>query len=198
MRARSSSNVVSVSSKRLGSWPASRATEFLAMSQPICTWRVSGNMSGARRAASSTAGSIFFSVAKASPFSSTCERLLSALARTSVDIAYMVTFMLVPSVVGLGGCRGGRRRAGRTGAAYIRSGFALDPGAKANRCQARQAGQPLRHGYVPGAGRRGRAALGPLDGVVVARAVEGDNQRHLAVRPIRVGDAAAGEERAIG
>ena len=48
-RALSSAKLVSLSSKRGGSWPASRAAVPLAMSVAICTWRVKVNMSGARR-----------------------------------------------------------------------------------------------------------------------------------------------------
>src|SRR5882672_6794124 len=95
MRARSCSMEVSLSSKRGGSWAARRATEFFAMSQAICTWRVSGNMSGARRAASSTPGSNLRSVAWASPFSRTRERLPRVLANTSTENACIGIFMSV-------------------------------------------------------------------------------------------------------
>src|SRR6266853_2040960 len=69
IRVRSCSMEVSLSSERGGSWAARRATEFFAMSQAICTWRVSGKMSGASRAASSTPGSNLRCVAWARPFS---------------------------------------------------------------------------------------------------------------------------------
>ncbi len=63
------------------------------MSQAIWTWRVSGNMSGARREPSSTAGSIFLAVAKASPFSSNQDRLPRMLLSRSTDIDCIESFM---------------------------------------------------------------------------------------------------------
>src|SRR6202162_5179888 len=93
MRARSCSNEVSLSSKRRGSWPASRATEFFAMSHAICTWRVSGNMSGARREASSTPGSNLRLLAFAKPLSRMADRFPSVLENRSTDIACMEIFI---------------------------------------------------------------------------------------------------------
>src|SRR6267154_1432575 len=95
IRVRSCSMEVSLSSKRGGSWAARRATEFFAMSQAICTWRVSGNMSGASRAASSTPGSNLRCVAWASPFSRIRERLPSMFANTSTESACIEIFMRV-------------------------------------------------------------------------------------------------------
>src|SRR5882762_398911 len=95
MRVRSCSMEVSLSSKRGGSWAARRATEFFAMSQAICTWRVSGNMSGASRAASSTPGSNLRCVAWASPFSRIRERLPRVFANTSTENACIEIFMRV-------------------------------------------------------------------------------------------------------
>src|SRR6266853_739940 len=95
IRVRSCSMEVSLSSKRGGSWAARRATEFFAMSQAICTWRVSGNMSGASRAASSTPGSNLRCVAWASPFSRIRERLPRVFANTSTESACIEIFMRV-------------------------------------------------------------------------------------------------------
>src|ERR1700674_4464905 len=95
MRVRSCSTEVSLSAKRGGSWTARRATEFFAMAQAICTWRVSGNMSGARREASSTSGSNLRCVAWASPFSRTRERLPRVLANTSTENACIEIFMSI-------------------------------------------------------------------------------------------------------
>src|SRR5437660_4287269 len=95
IRVRSCSMEVSLSSKRGGSWAARRATEFFAMSQAICTWRVSGNMSGASRAASSTPGSNLRCVAWASPFSRIRERLPRMFANTSTESACIEIFMRV-------------------------------------------------------------------------------------------------------
>jgi len=69
IRARSCSMEVSLSSKRGGSWAARRATEFFAMSQAICTWRVSATCPApaARRAARRV--ELADCVAWASPFS---------------------------------------------------------------------------------------------------------------------------------
>jgi hypothetical protein len=93
MRARSCSNEVSLSSKRRGSWPASRATAFFAISHAICTWRVRGSMSGASRDASSTPGSILRLVAFAKPLSRIADRFPSELENSSTDIACMEIFM---------------------------------------------------------------------------------------------------------
>ena len=81
MRALSSSNVCSVSSCLGISLPARRATAPFAVSQAICTCRLSGNMSGYRREPVSTAGSIFFASQYACALSRIAERFLSMLAK---------------------------------------------------------------------------------------------------------------------
>src|SRR5882757_742073 len=96
MRVRSSSNVLSLSSKRGGSRAARRDTEFFARSQAICTCRESANMSGARRALKRTLGSNLRAVALASAFSSSPLRLFNELANTSTVAAWTVIFMKAP------------------------------------------------------------------------------------------------------
>ena len=81
MRAFSSGMVFSVSSCFGISTPARRATAPLAVSQAICTWRASGNMSAIRRRPPGTAGSIFFASAQACALSRMAERLRSAFAK---------------------------------------------------------------------------------------------------------------------
>src|SRR5215472_12615560 len=66
------------------------------MSLAICTCRVSGSMSGARRAASNTAGSNFRCAALAAAFSRMDARLPRVCANRSADIACIETFMDLP------------------------------------------------------------------------------------------------------
>jgi hypothetical protein len=81
MRAFRSAKLCSVSSCFGMSTPASRATQPFAWSQAICTWRVSGNMSGYRRYAVSAEGSIFFASACACARSSSTDRFRSMCAK---------------------------------------------------------------------------------------------------------------------
>src|SRR5579863_8595833 len=95
MRARSSPKLLSLSAKRGGSCAARRATEFFAMSQAICTCRMRGNMSGARRALSSTPGSNLRCSACFTLFSSSAERFPSTFANISTDMACIEIFMVI-------------------------------------------------------------------------------------------------------
>src|SRR5579862_8182493 len=104
MRARSSPKLLSLSAKRGGSCAARRATEFFAMSQAICTCRVRGNMSGARRALSSTPGSNLRCSACFTLFSSSAERFPSTFANISTDMACIEIFMVI--LVKGSGCQG--------------------------------------------------------------------------------------------
>src|SRR6185437_15018484 len=115
MRARSSSNVCSLSSNFGASTPARRDTPNLLISDAICTWRVSGNMSGARRAASSKAGSYLRATACAWPLSSRYERFARLLASRSTDAAWTEIFMGSPGEVAgtAGGAYVNRRKAWR-------------------------------------------------------------------------------------
>ncbi len=81
MRPFSSANVCSVSSCLGISMAASRATAPFAVSQAICTWRVSGYMSGNRRAPVMATGSIFFASQYAWPLSRSADRLRSMPAK---------------------------------------------------------------------------------------------------------------------
>ena len=85
MRALSSAIVFSLSSYLGGSMPASRAPPFLARSHALCTWRVNENISGKRRALSSTEGSIAFAAAYASALSRIAESALRPISNTGID-----------------------------------------------------------------------------------------------------------------
>src|SRR5580693_209528 len=98
MRARSCSMVVSLSSKRGGSTPARRDTEFFARSQAIWIWRVSGSMSGARREPSSTLASNLRCVALFAAFSSSQDRLPRVFANMSTEKACIDAFMNLSSL----------------------------------------------------------------------------------------------------
>src|ERR1700681_4190229 len=81
--------VVSLSSKRGGSMPASRDMPFLARSEATWTWRVSANMSGHSRVLSNTEGSTFLAVAKACALSRTPDSALrpsSRAGREALDL----------------------------------------------------------------------------------------------------------------
>ena len=65
--------------------PARRAAPFLAWSVATCTWRTSGNMSGASRVFNSTAGSTFLAVPKACALSSAADRAARPTSNTGRD-----------------------------------------------------------------------------------------------------------------
>src|SRR5262245_23042379 len=73
MRPRKSAIVFSSSFQLATSMPASRAAVLLAKSQAICTCRLKGNMSGAKREDKSTVGSSFLAPAKVSALASTAD-----------------------------------------------------------------------------------------------------------------------------
>src|SRR5262245_48868051 len=77
--------VVSLSSYFGGSTPARRELPFLAWSVTICTWRDSGNMSGARRVPSSTDGSIFLAAANFSALLRIADSALRPCSNTGMD-----------------------------------------------------------------------------------------------------------------
>src|ERR687895_442713 len=72
---------------------AMRATAPLAVSQAICTWRASGNMSAIRRRPPSTAGSSFFASACACALSRMAERLRSVFAKRGALAWYIEIFI---------------------------------------------------------------------------------------------------------
>ena len=114
-RAFSSAKLVSLSSKRGGSWPARRAAVPLAMSVAICTWRVKVNMSGARRACRMAEGSILRSAVHFSALSRMVSRLPSSRLKTPTDALCIEMFMVL-----LECCRGAHHSALRADAAAIR------------------------------------------------------------------------------
>ncbi len=63
------------------------------MSVAICTWRISGNMSGVMRVLSSTSGAMLRSAACAAPLASTPERLVRARTNTGTQVWYIVMDM---------------------------------------------------------------------------------------------------------
>jgi hypothetical protein len=85
MRALSSAIVFSLSSYLGGSMPASRAPPFFAWSQALCTCRVNANISGKRRALSSTVGSIDFAAAYVSALSRIAESALRPISNAGID-----------------------------------------------------------------------------------------------------------------
>src|SRR5262245_60685677 len=93
MRSRNSAIVFSSSFQFGPSTPARRAVVLLAKSQAICTWRLSANMSGARRKESSTAASNFLAAACACAFASDADRALRVCTKGSTAAWYMEMLM---------------------------------------------------------------------------------------------------------
>src|SRR5688572_4622832 len=96
MRACSSRNVVSVSGKLGTSTPARRAMHPLAASEAIWTCRARASMSGASRAFTKTAGSIFLASAWAAPLARMAARFSSPRTNTGPEAWY------IESVIGVG------------------------------------------------------------------------------------------------
>src|SRR6185295_18597659 len=96
-RAFNSSKVASVSGYFGGSTPASRAHAPFEKSVASWTWRVKGNMSGNKRAASSTWGSIFLAAAWATALSKTADMQGSIWRKMGTEARYMDIDMARPS-----------------------------------------------------------------------------------------------------
>src|SRR5450755_1143981 len=92
-RSFSSAKVVSLSGYFGGSTAASRETNPLQLSDTIWTCRPNGNISGYRRAPTSTDGSIFSLSACSLPFSSTAVRLCNARTSTGTTASWIDRLM---------------------------------------------------------------------------------------------------------
>jgi hypothetical protein len=82
--------------------PANLAAQPLTMSVAIWIWRLSGNISGAKRALTKMEGSIFFASAWATALSSIADKFPNMRKKEGIEAWYMVNDIVITPVKGKG------------------------------------------------------------------------------------------------